>query len=67
MYSPKIDEDLITKLWHLKTRLKGQGIRKPMTTMTNEAVAQYLNSFTTLPLEPSVHEDISPEIKNRQS
>ena len=39
MYSPKINESLIPKLYHLK-----QIINKPMTVMVNEAIVQYLQS-----------------------
>ena len=37
MYSPKIKEELVRKLYQLK-----QQNRKPMTRMVNEAVTEYL-------------------------
>jgi hypothetical protein len=37
MYSPKISEELVKKLYQLK-----QQNRKPMTSMVNEAVIEYL-------------------------
>ena len=37
MYSPKIREDLIPRLYRLRVRLK-----RPMTRLVNEAVATYL-------------------------
>ena len=37
MYSPKIDEQLIPRLYKLK-----QITKKPMTKMVNEAITQYL-------------------------
>ena len=37
MYSPKIDEKLIPKLYRLKLKTK-----KPMTHMVNEALIEYL-------------------------
>jgi len=38
MYSPKISERLIPQLYQLKLRSK-----KPMTTLVNEAIIEYLN------------------------
>ena len=37
MYSPKLKEELVRKLYQLKQRN-----RKPMTNMVNEAVTEYL-------------------------
>lgn len=37
MYSPKIDEKLIPELYKLKQKTK-----LPMTTLVNQAIAQYL-------------------------
>jgi len=37
MYSPKIKEELVRKLYQLKQQNK-----KPMTNMVNEAVTEYL-------------------------
>jgi hypothetical protein len=37
MYSPKVKEELVRKLYKLK-----QQNRKPMTSMVNEAVIEYL-------------------------
>lgn len=37
MYSPKINEQHIPALYHL-----GKKLRKPMTKLVNEAIAQYL-------------------------
>ena len=38
-YSPKIKEELVRKLYHLKHSLP---VRKPMTRLVNEAIEQYL-------------------------
>jgi hypothetical protein len=38
MYSPKINEKLIPTLYHL-----GKQVKKPMTHLVNEAIAQYLS------------------------
>lgn len=38
MYSPKIKEELIPELYRLK-----QSTKKPMTTLVNEAIIEYLN------------------------
>ena len=37
MYSPKINPELVTKLYQLKQKEK-----KPMTKLANEAVAEYI-------------------------
>lgn len=44
MYSPKIDEKHIPVLYHL-----GKRVKKPMTKLVNEAIAEYLakNDRTT--------------------
>lgn len=44
MYSPKISERHVKKLWKLKTLKKAlTGERKPMTKMVYEAVEKYLD------------------------
>ena len=44
MYSPKVSEDHVKKLWKLKAINEVlTGERKPMTDMVNEAVDEYLN------------------------
>ena len=45
MYSPKIEEKFVRKLYLLKMSYIGLGIRKPMTEMVKEAVmVQYLGN-----------------------
>jgi hypothetical protein len=44
MYSPKVSEEHVKKLWKLKSISEVlTGERKPMTDMVNEAVEEYLN------------------------
>ena len=43
MYSPKIREELVRKLYQLK-----QQTNKPMTNLVNEAVIEYLDKITRL-------------------
>jgi len=44
MYSPKVSEEHVKKLWKLKSINEVlTGERKPMTKMVNEAVEEYLN------------------------
>lgn len=45
MYSPKISEENVIRLFHLKQRLK-----KPMTKLVNDILNEY---FNTLNLKPS--------------
>lgn len=40
MYSPRIREDLVKKLYKLKH--EGEGKKRPMTRMVNEAIEKYL-------------------------
>lgn len=40
MYSPKINEQNVIRLFHLKQRLK-----KPMTHIVNEIISEYLNKI----------------------
>ena len=42
MYSPKIDESRIRKLYLLKISYAGLGMRRPMTEMVREALDDYL-------------------------
>ena len=42
MYSPKINELHIPALYHL-----GKKLKKPMTRLVNEAIAQYLENHDT--------------------
>ena len=42
MYSPKIKEKLVRKLFFLKTSYASIGIKKHMTEMVNEAVENYI-------------------------
>lgn len=42
MYSPKIEEEQIRKLYLLKKSYAGIGINKPMTEMVGEALDDYL-------------------------
>ena len=41
MYSPKIKDELVRELYHLKHSTEGKKI--PMTKIVNKAVAEYLN------------------------
>ena len=40
MYSPKIDEQHIPKLYHL-----GKKLKKPMTRLVNDAIVEYLEKL----------------------
>jgi histidinol phosphatase-like enzyme len=42
MYSPKIEENSVRKLYLLKMSYIGLGIRKPMTEMVKEALDEYI-------------------------
>ena len=42
MYSPKIEEKFVRKLYLLKISYIGLGIRKPMTEMVKEALDEYI-------------------------
>ena len=42
MYSPKIEEKFVRKLYLLKMSYGGIGIRKPMTEMVKEALNRYI-------------------------
>ncbi|MGB3479893.1 MAG: hypothetical protein WBB67_12120 [bacterium] len=42
MYSPKINERQVRKLYFLKVSFALIGIRKPMTEMVNEALEKYI-------------------------
>jgi len=42
MYSPKIKEEYVSQLWHLKQRIK-----KPITHLANEAIAEFLNKHNS--------------------
>jgi hypothetical protein len=42
MYSPKIREEYIPKLYHL-----GKRVKKPMTRLVDEAIRQYLECHDT--------------------
>lgn len=42
MYSPKIEEKSVRKLYLLKMSYIGLGIRKPMTEMVKEALDEYI-------------------------
>ena len=42
MYSPKIEEKFVRKLYLLKMSYSGLGIRKPMTEMVKEALDRYI-------------------------
>lgn len=43
MYSPKIKEEYVSLLWHLK-----QKIKKPITHLANEAIAEFLTKHQSL-------------------
>lgn len=42
MYSPKIEENLVRKLYLLKMSYTSVGINKPMTDMVKEALEEYI-------------------------
>ncbi len=42
MYSPKIEEEQVRKLYLLKKSYAGLGINKPMTNMVREALDEYI-------------------------
>jgi len=42
MYSPKIREDLVKKLFLLKMSYASLGVNKPMTEMVREALKEYI-------------------------
>jgi len=42
MYSPKIDEEQVEKLYHFREELVRKGVRKPITVLVREAVEEYL-------------------------
>jgi len=50
MYSPKINEKLISQLYNLKRLTK-----KPMTHLVNEAVIEYLQKCMEQPKTPPLH------------
>lgn len=43
MYSPKIDENQIKRLYHLRERLKARGQKATMIGMVREAIGEYLD------------------------
>lgn len=43
MYSPKIDENQIKRLYHFREHLKSQGHNVTMIGMVREAMAKYLD------------------------
>ena len=46
MYSPKIEPELVRMLYRLKVSYLSLGIRKPLTTMVKEALAEYIPKAT---------------------
>jgi len=47
MYSPKIDENQIQRLYQLREAMKESGTKTTMTEMTREAIEQYLTEKET--------------------
>ena len=60
MYSPKINPELVKKLYHLKHNSTG----KPMTTMVNEAVVDYINKQNQSPAQSGTIEIKHGEKRN---
>jgi predicted DNA-binding protein len=42
MYSPKISQEMVEKLYCLREELARQGIKKPITVLVGEAIEEYL-------------------------
>jgi hypothetical protein len=42
MYSPKISEEMVEKLYRFKEELAKKGIKKPLTVLVGEAIKEYL-------------------------
>ena len=43
MYSPKIEESMVKRLYALKVKYEEKGIKKPMTEIVKNALTEYIS------------------------
>lgn len=69
MYSPKIDENQIQRLYRLRESMKDKGVKVTMTTMVREAIEDYLTENekrqkkTEIQLDRNARIDIMKEMR----
>ena len=69
MYSPKIDENQIQRLYRLRESMKDNGVKVTMTTMVREAIEDYLTENekrqkkTEVQLDRNARIDIMKEMR----